>query len=67
MTNVIDLTSRRHMPAIIRIVKFVLSEGKEITIGSSDVPRRYRELEFWFPEAKLEIVDMGVKICNRQS
>lgn len=52
--------------AIVRIVSFCLLEGKELTLGCSNKEERYNELRKWFPDAVLEITDIGVKICNRK-
>ena len=62
--NVIRLNEKRQAPPIIRIVNWILSHNQTIVIGTSSVEKRLRELEVWFPEARLEVVEMGIRISN---
>ena len=64
MTNIIKLNEKRTAPPIIRIVNWILSHNQTIVIGTSSVERRMKELESWFPDAKLEAVELGIKISN---
>ena len=65
MNNVIEINSKRSMPSILRVVHYILAQNQTIIIGTDSIERRMKELEIWFPDAKLEIVDIGIKICNR--
>ena len=64
MTNVIKLNEKRQAPPIIRIVNWILSHNQTIVIGTSDIEGRMRELASWFPDARLEVVELGIKISN---
>ena len=64
MDNVISLNSKRKAPPISRVINWVLSHDKVIVIGTSHVEHRMKELEAWFPDAKLEVVELGIKISN---
>jgi hypothetical protein len=64
MTNIIKLNDKRQSPPIIRIVNWILSHNQTIVIDTSSVEKRLRELEIWFPDARLEVVDMGIRISN---
>lgn len=62
--NIIDLNSKRSMPSLIRIVRWILTNDQTIVIGTSSIECRMKELEIWFPDARLEVVEMGIKISN---
>lgn len=64
MAEVIDLNSKRSMPSMLRIVHWILTNDQTIVIGTSSIERRMKELEVWFPNARLEVVEMGIKISN---
>ncbi len=64
MTNVIQLNEKRQARPIVRVINWVLSHDKVIVIGTSDVEGRMRELASWFPDARLEAVELGIKISN---
>lgn len=64
MNNVIALISKRSMPATFRVVDYILSHNQTIVIGTDDIKGRMKELEIWFPNAKLEAVELGIKISN---
>lgn len=65
MGDLISLNSKRKAPPIIRIVQAVLDQNQSIVIGTSHIEHRMKELESWFPDAKLEAVELGIKISNR--
>ena len=64
MGELIKLNEKRKAPPIIRIVNWILSHNQTIVIGTSSVERRIEELRCWFPDARLEVVEMGIKISN---
>ena len=64
MGDLINLNTKRKARPIIRVIDWVLSHNKTIVIGTSNVEGRMKELESWFPEAKLEAVELGIKISN---
>lgn len=66
MNNVIDLQSKRNVPALIKIVRYILSQDKEITIGTNSAGLRLKELEIWFPDAEIQITPIGIKICKKK-
>lgn len=63
MHNIIPIN---RASAIVRIVSFCLSEGKDLTLGCTNKQERYNELRRWFPDAILEITEIGVRICSKK-
>lgn len=66
MNNVIELSARRQGKSdrLRRVVEYILSQGQTIVIGTADYERRIKELRHWFPEAKLEKINIGIKVSN---
>ena len=62
--NIISLNTKRKASPLIRIIQAVLDQDQSIVIGTSHVEHRMKELKAWFPDAKLEAVELGIKISN---
>ncbi len=45
-------------------IEWILSQDQSIVIGTFFIDKRLEELRCWFPDAKLEVVEMGIKISN---
>ena len=64
--TIINLSSKRQTKhnSMIKVIEYVLSQDQSIVIGTSSVERRLEELRCWFPNARLEVVELGIKISN---
>lgn len=66
MSNVIDLSSKRQAKAnsIFKVIAYILSQNQATVIGTNSADKMLRELRARFPDAKLEVVEIGIKISN---
>lgn len=64
--NIISLSARRQGKSerLKYVVELVLAKDQTLIVGTSYPEQRYKELSTMFPNAKLEIVKLGVKICK---
>lgn len=68
MTNIIDIASRRQgkLNRLQYVINHVLSKGETLIVGTSKPQERYDELHAMFPDANIEITEMGIKIWKRK-
>ena len=52
------------MPTKLRIVRWRLQQDQIIVIGTNNKIGLAKELEIWFPNARLEAVELGIRISN---
>ena len=66
MTNIIDLSARRQgkRNSLVKVIEYVLAQDQSIVIGTSFIENKMEELRCWFPDAKLEVVELGIRISN---
>ena len=67
MTNVIQLSEKRHNKFIRfkRVLEYVLDQCQTLIVGTATPNQRLIELRELFPDAELEIVDLGIKIWKK--
>lgn len=67
MTNIIQLSEKRHNKFIRfkRVLEHVLDQGQTLIVGTATPNQRLIELRELFPDAELEIVDLGIKIWKK--
>lgn len=68
MNNIISISARREGKSekLKYVVELVLARDQSLVVGTAYPEQRYKELSTMFPNAKLEIVKLGVKICKRK-
>ena len=68
MNNIIELSARRQGKSekLKHVVELILARDQSLIVGTSYPKLRYDELQIMFPDAKLEIVGYGVKICRKK-
>jgi hypothetical protein len=64
MSNVIYLDTKLHR--FYGVIRRALEMKQPIIVGTSNAPDRMRELQRQFPEAMIEIVEIGVKVSCRK-
>lgn len=67
MTNIIQYhnASFRKLHRLYGVIRLALEKKQPIIVGTSDHTIRAIELEQRFPDAHIEIVEVGVKICPK--
>ena len=67
MINIIQLSEKRHNKFIRfkRVLERVLDQGQTLIVGTDTPNQRLMELRELFPDAELEIVDLGIKIWKK--
>lgn len=67
MTNIIDIASKRQGKSnrLRYVINYVLSKGETLIVGTSRPQERYNELQALFPDANIEITEMGIKIWKK--
>lgn len=64
MTNVIHLDTRLHR--FYSVIRRALEMKQPIIVGTSNPQDRVKELQRQFPEALIEIVEIGIKVsCSK--
>lgn len=68
MNNIISISAKRHgkTEKLKHVVELVLARGQSLIVGTNYPEQRYKEFSTMFPNAKLEIVKFGVKICKKK-
>lgn len=68
MNNIISISARREGKSekLKYVVELVLARDQSLVVGTAYPEQRYKELSTMFPNAKLEIVKLGIKICKRK-
>lgn len=64
MNNVIHLDTKLHR--FYGVIRRALEMKQPIIVGTSNPNDRLKELQRQFPEAMIEIVDIGVKVSCRK-
>lgn len=66
--DILQFTGKQYGKQLVsmRVIQFCIRENKSITIGSSNPEQRMKILQAVFPDAKFELVPMGVKLCNQK-
>lgn len=64
MTNVIHLDTKLHR--FYSVIRRALEMKQPIIVGTSNHQDRAKELQRQFPEALIEVVDIGVKVSCRK-
>lgn len=64
MNNVIHLDTKLHR--FYSVIRRALEMKQTIIVGTSNPHDRIKELQRQFPEAQIEIVDVGVKVSCRK-
>lgn len=49
-----------------KLIAYVIERDQDLIVGTTRKQERLKELTEMFPEAVVEIVPMGVKICKRK-
>lgn len=68
MSNIVYLASK-HFDRNERlrfVIKLVLNKGQSLVVGSSFPKIRAKEIQDMFPEAQIEVMNYGVKICGKK-
>ena len=68
MNNIIELSARREDKSrrLKYVIGLVLARDQSLIVGTANPKLRYNELRDMFPEAQLEMMKYGVKVCRKK-